>query len=76
MPLKLRLTVVRFCCIAIFRAGRHGGMREWSSTCNDADAELPRLIRDGFSQGFPGDQLAEAAGMSVARVYQIRDGRR
>ena len=24
----------------------------------------------------PGEQLAEAAGLSVPRVYQIRDGRR
>jgi hypothetical protein len=36
----------------------------------------PLLIREGFSQGVPGEQLAEAAGFSVARVYQIRDGRR
>jgi len=26
--------------------------------------------------GIPGEQLAEAAGLSVPRVYQIRDGRR
>jgi hypothetical protein len=43
---------------------------------DSADAELRRLIREGFSQGIPGEQLAEAAGLSVARVYQIRDGRR
>jgi hypothetical protein len=42
----------------------------------DTDAELRRLIREGFSQGIPGEQLAGAAGLSVARVYQIRDGRR
>jgi hypothetical protein len=40
------------------------------------DAELRRLIREGFSQGIPGEQLAGAAGLSLARVYQIRDGRR
>ena len=41
-----------------------------------ADAELHRLIREGFEHGIPGEQLAEAAGLSVGRVYQIRDGRR
>jgi hypothetical protein len=43
---------------------------------DDADAELRRLIREGFNQGIPGEQLADAAGLSLARVYQIRDGRR
>jgi hypothetical protein len=35
-----------------------------------------RLIREGFECGIPVEQLAEAAGLSVPRVYQIRDGRR
>jgi hypothetical protein len=43
---------------------------------DDADAELRRLIREGFEQGISGEKLAEAAGLSVPRVYQIRDGRR
>jgi hypothetical protein len=43
---------------------------------NAADAELRRLIRDGFEHGIPGERLAEAAGLSVPRVYRIRDGRR
>jgi hypothetical protein len=43
---------------------------------DDADGELRRLIREGFEQGIPGEKLAEAAGLSVPRVYQIRDGRR
>jgi hypothetical protein len=34
------------------------------------------LIREGFDSGIPGEQLADAAGLSVPRVYQIRDGRR
>jgi hypothetical protein len=42
----------------------------------DSDAELRRLIREGFSQGIAGEALAEAAGLSMSRVYQIRDGRR
>jgi hypothetical protein len=37
---------------------------------------LRRLIREGFEHGIPREQLAEAAGLSVPRVYQIRDGRR
>jgi hypothetical protein len=42
----------------------------------DDDAEVRRLVREGFAQGIPGRQLAEAAGVSVPRIYQIRDGRR
>ncbi|GAS95777.1 Gp43 [Mycolicibacterium canariasense] len=41
-----------------------------------ADEELRRLIREGFEQGLSGEQLAEAAGLSLSRIYQIRDGRR
>ena len=41
-----------------------------------ADAELRRMIREGFKHGIPGEQLAQAAGLSMSRVYQIRDGRR
>jgi hypothetical protein len=41
-----------------------------------ANDELRRLIREGFEQGISGEQLAKAAGLSVPRVYQIRDGRR
>jgi hypothetical protein len=43
---------------------------------DEADAELRRLIREGFAQGIAGEKLAEAAELSVPRVYQIRDGRR
>ena len=37
--------------------------------------QLRRPIR-GFENGIPDEQLAEAAGLSVPRVYQVRDGRR
>jgi hypothetical protein len=37
---------------------------------------LRQMIRDGFEHGIPGEKLAEAEGLSLARVYQIRDGRR
>ena len=54
---------------AKLRARRRGDLEH-------ADAELRRLIREGFEQGIAGEKLAEAAGLSVPRVYQIRDGRR
>ncbi|OBJ00313.1 hypothetical protein A5624_08495 [Mycobacterium sp. 1482292.6] len=42
---------------------------------DEADAELRRLIREGFEQGLSGEKMAEAAGVSLPRVYQLRDGR-
>jgi hypothetical protein len=52
-------------------------VRERRRAAFDAvDDELRRLIREGFELGIPGEQLAFAAGLSVPRVYQIRDGRR
>ena len=41
-----------------------------------AHAELRQLICKGFEEGITREKLAEAAGLSLARVYQIRDGRR
>jgi hypothetical protein len=38
--------------------------------------ELRRLIREGFERGIAGEQIAQAAGLSMSRVSQIRDGRR
>jgi hypothetical protein len=56
---------------------RAAELRECRQDAFDAaDAELRRLIRAGFEQGIPGERLAEAAGLSMSRVYQIRDGRR
>ena len=60
--------------VLVRRAAR---LRERRKTAfDDADAELRRLICEGFEQGLSGEKLAEAAGLSVPRVYQIRDGRR
>lgn len=42
----------------------------------EADKRLRSLIREGFEQGIAGDKLATAAGLSLSRVYQIRDSRR
>jgi hypothetical protein len=56
---------------------RAAKLRERRRAAFDAgDAELRQLIREGFAQGIPGDRLADAAGLSLPRVYQIRDGRR
>lgn len=56
---------------------RAARLRERRKTAfDDADAELRRLICEGFEQGIAGEKLAEAAGLSVPRVNQIRDGRR
>jgi hypothetical protein len=56
---------------------RAAKLRERRRAAFDAgDAELRRLIREGFEEGISGEKLAEAAGLSLPRVYQIRDGRR
>jgi hypothetical protein len=52
------------------------GLSHGATHSETVDAELRRLIREGFRRGIPGEQLAEAAGLSVSRVYQIRYGRR
>ncbi len=62
-------------CVSVIR--RAAELRQRRQAAFDAaDAELRRLIREGFKDGIPGEQLAQAAGLSVSRVYQIRDGRR
>jgi hypothetical protein len=38
--------------------------------------ELATVIRAALSEGWSASVIAEAAGMSRQRVYQIRDGRR
>lgn len=40
-----------------------------------ADAELHELIREGFRLGIGGQTIADTAGLSKPRAYQIRDGR-
>lgn len=43
---------------------------------DEADTHLRDLIKTGFQLGLPGPALADAAGLSKPRVYQIRDDRR
>jgi hypothetical protein len=42
----------------------------------DADLAWRKEIREAIAHGFKLSVVAEAAGVSVERVYQIRDGRR
>jgi hypothetical protein len=42
----------------------------------ELDAELRTLVCEAFAEGLPGRRIAEAAGVKIARIYQIRDGRR
>jgi hypothetical protein len=41
-----------------------------------AETKLHGLIRDALADGISATSIAEAAGLSRQRVYQIRDGRR
>lgn len=41
-----------------------------------ADAAWRKEIKDAIAHGFKVSVIAEAAGISVPRVYQIRDDRR
>lgn len=41
-----------------------------------ADQAWRKEIKDAVAHGFKVSVVAEAAGISVPRVYQIRDGRR
>lgn len=41
---------------------------------DDAQREIRELVVKGFAAGMPGSDLATAAGVKKARIYQIRDG--
>jgi hypothetical protein len=45
-------------------------------TFERAGDELRRLIREGFERGIPASHSPRRTGLSMSRVYQIRDGRR
>jgi hypothetical protein len=73
-PFALRFPVVMEDHLALIR--RVAKMRQRRrAALDEADDELRQLIREGFEQSISGEKLAEAAGLSVPRVYQIRDGR-
>jgi hypothetical protein len=56
--------------------GNNGSDHHYRDGLGHNSPRQRRLIRAGFEQGIPGEQLAQAAGLSMSRVYQIRDGRR
>lgn len=41
-----------------------------------AEEKLARVIRIALHNGLPATEIAELAGISRQRVYQIRDGKR
>lgn len=55
-------------------------IRKWLREVTDRLASLPaerdELIRLGLAERIPAAELAELAGVSPGRIYQIRDGRR
>jgi hypothetical protein len=70
-----RATILQVDQLALIRRAAKNRERR-RDTFEAADDELRRLIREGFEQGIVGERLAEAAGLSMSRVYQIRDRRR
>lgn len=43
---------------------------------SEAEGEVNAIVKEGFAAKIPGQTLADAAGLSKPRVYQIRDDRR
>lgn len=46
------------------------------ANATDVDRAWRQAIRTAVAQGFRTEVIAEAAGVSVPRIYQIRDDRR
>lgn len=62
------------------RIERNTEKRQRAETRHEAslakiDAERRRIVQRGFDEGYSGRQLADLLGLSIPRVYQIRDGR-
>jgi hypothetical protein len=53
-----------------------GGLRFARQAVKDAEAELSRAVKGALKAGVAATTVAQAAGISRERVYQIRDGRR
>lgn len=51
-------------------------LAEARAKADEAEKHWQSVIRIALSQGASATEIAEAAGISKARVYQIRDGRR
>lgn len=50
--------------------------RNAAARIEDLDAELVELVKQAFDEGVGATEIADIAGVTRARVYQIRDGRR
>lgn len=42
----------------------------------ELDAELVELVNEGLAEKIPAVELAKIAGVSRARIYQIKEGKR
>lgn len=49
---------------------------EAAESIRAAELDLRRSVRDALGEGMPATGVAEVLGVSRARVYQIRDGKR
>lgn len=49
---------------------------EYAEQIARLDAELVTLVNEGLAGGVTAAELAATAGVSRARIYQIRDGKR
>ena len=50
--------------------------REARERAAEAEAGLQSFVGAALAHGVPATRLAEALGLSRARIYQIRDGKR
>lgn len=50
--------------------------RASDANATEVDKAWRQAVKVAVSQGFKTEVIAEAAGVSVARIYQIRDDRR
>lgn len=65
---------VKFSATNVRRATRK--LAEARTKADEAEQHWQSVIRIALSQGGSAAEIAEAAGISRQRVYQIRDGRR
>ena len=53
-----------------------GLLRHYRGVVKATEDDLARKIREAMAAGVSATSLAQAAGISRARVYQIKDGKR
>lgn len=57
-------------------ASRAARLAEARESVARKEIEVAEAVRNALAEGAPAVKVAEAAGISRARVYQIRDGKR